>query len=362
MGGLAPIRLWKDLRKIKIIGAGKNRRDRSMKLTFHLTGSFTIPFRLLSVEQVSELFATIEEHAVDCKVDDKTAAFRAEIAADCPSKSSEVKAFTSTIFKPHAAGFSVIGGSYRIVRLIASKPLTAVYLARSPDDKLVVVKQLVMPRDDGASKKLKDTLRREYETLKRLNHPMIAKVLDIADDDRGCYLVIEHIRGEDLRSLVTRCGARSIKIVREWATELCRQMRYLHSQDPPLIHRDLSPDNIMLAEDGSIRIIDFGAAHQFMEGVTGTLIGKQCYIAPEQLRGRADIRSDIYSFGCTLFFLVAGKDPAALRQCDPIELGIKIPADLNEVIRRCTDFEESARPRSFEEVELLLSDEVLCID
>jgi serine/threonine-protein kinase len=361
-GGLAPIRLWKDLREAKIIGGGKDRRDRSLRLRFHRTGSFTIAFRLLSVEQVSELFATIEEYAVDCKLDENTATFRAQIAAECPARSDEIKAFTSTIFKTHEAGSLVVDGRYRIVRLIASKPLTAVYLARSADSKLVVVKQFVMPRDDEACRKLKETFRREYETLKRLDHPMIAKVLDIADDDRGCYLVIEHVRGEDLRSLVTRCGARSSKIIREWATELCQQMQYLHSQDPPLIHRDLSPDNIMLSEDGSIRIIDFGAAHQFVEGVTGTLIGKQCYIAPEQLRGRASIRSDIYSFGCTLFFLAAGKDPAALRQCDPISLGIKVPADLNEVISRCTDFEETARPQSFEEVGASLSCEVLCIE
>jgi serine/threonine-protein kinase len=256
----------------------------------------------------------------------------------------------------HHGGSLVIGGKYRIVRQIASKPLTAVYLARAADNKLVIIKQFVMPRVDEASKKLKETFRREYETLSRLSHPAIAKVLDVADEASASYLVLEYIRGEDFRTLISRCGPRSSSVVFEWAKELCHQMRYLHSQDPPLIHRDLSPDNIMLADDGSVRIIDFGAAHQFMEGVTGTLIGKQCYIAPEQLRGKANVRSDIYSFGGTLFFLLAGKDPTALRQCDPLELGMKLPATLNNVIRCCTAFDESDRPQSFEEVQKLLNE------
>jgi serine/threonine protein kinase len=234
--------------------------------------------------------------------------------------------------------------------------LTAVYLARAADNKLVVIKQFVMPRADAASRKLKETFRREYETLSGLNHPAIAKVVDIADEPGGSYLVLEYIRGEDVRSLVARCGPRSSSVVFEWAKEICHQMRYLHSREPPLIHRDLSPDNIMIADDGSVRIIDFGAAHQFMEGVTGTLIGKQCYIAPEQLRGHANIRSDIYSFGGTLFFLAAGRDPAALRQCDAADLGIHIAPRLNDVIRRCTAFDETERPHSFEEVERLLGE------
>ncbi len=93
-------------------------------------------------------------------------------------------------------------------------------------------------------------------------------------------------------------------------------MLYLHNQKVPILHRDLTPDNLLLDESDALKLIDFGAAHQFVEGVTGTLIGKQCYIAPEQLRGSASVRSDIYSFGCTLYFLLTGNDPVALAPSD----------------------------------------------
>lgn len=87
-----------------------------------------------------------------------------------------------------------------------------------------------------------------------------------------------------------------------------------------------------------------------MEGVTGTLIGKQCYIAPEQLRGQPSTQSDIYSFGCTLYFLLAGKDPTALQQCNLMADGIKVSRRLNELVLKCTDFDQSNRYQSFDQV------------
>jgi serine/threonine protein kinase len=106
----------------------------------------------------------------------------------------------------------------------------------------------------------------------------------------------------------------------------------------------------MLDENGQIRIVDFGAAHQFMEGVTGTLIGKQCYIAPEQLRGKANTQSDIYSFGCTLYFLLTGKDPRALSQSDLSDTDRKISPRMQELVKVCTDIEDAKRPASFDEI------------
>src|SRR4029453_18591145 len=89
-----------------------------------------------------------------------------------------------------------------------------------------------------------------------------------------------------------------------------------------------------------------GAAHQFMEGVTGTLIGKQAYIAPEQLRGKPSVRSDIYSLGATLYFLLSGADPRALQQCDPANEGLSIQKGLSELVRDCTACTEADRPDS----------------
>jgi len=132
-----------------------------------------------------------------------------------------------------------------------------------------------------------------------------------------------------------------------WAIELSEIVDYLHSLSPPVLHRDLTPDNLIVGVDQHVQLLDFGAANQFLEGVTGTLVGKQAYVPPEQLRGTANQQSDIYSFGATLFFLLTGQQPRALAQSDVIAAGVKISEQLNQLIKDCTEFEDSKRPESF---------------
>ncbi|MBX9724773.1 MAG: serine/threonine protein kinase, partial [Candidatus Obscuribacterales bacterium] len=184
----------------------------------------------------------------------------------------------------------------------------------------------------------------------------VAQVLDAFEEQNAKYIVMEYVRGQDLRSIVKKHGPRSERLVLTWAKEIAEIMLALHSQEQAILHRDLTPDNIMEDDKGFLRLIDFGAAHQLAEGVTGTLIGKQCYIAPEQLRGKASLRSDIYSFGCTLYFLLKGRDPVALRQCDLNDDGNNyLSADLNELVAKCTAFEETQRYNSFSEVIVALT-------
>ncbi len=174
-------------------------------------------------------------------------------------------------------------------------------------------------------------------------------MLDQFDDAPSHYLVLEHCNGKDLRSFVAEHGARSENEVIGIAKQLCKIMIYLHSQSPAVLHRDLTPENVMRSDDGQIQLIDFGAAHQFLEGITGTVIGKQSYIAPEQLRGQASPRSDIYSFGCTLYFLLTGHDPRALSIAVPSSQ-VKVSHELDELISSLTEFEETERPQSFGDV------------
>jgi serine/threonine protein kinase len=123
----------------------------------------------------------------------------------------------------------------------------------------------------------------------------------------------------------------------------------LHTHDPVILHRDLTPDNVVFDDDGHVRLIDFGAAREFLEGITGTMIGKQCYMPPEQLQGCASPRSDIYSFGGTLHFLLTGEDPIALSDCRPREQ-VECSEELSELIRQCTSFDEHERPADFDQV------------
>ena len=134
-------------------------------------------------------------------------------------------------------------------------------------------------------------------------------------------------------------------------------LQYLHSQVPPILHRDFTPDNLIIKDDGSLCLIDFGAANEYVGRVTGTMIGKQCYIAPEQLQGKASPASDIYAMGATLFFVLSGEDPLPLSASKP-ELDTPEQdapeqdakkQQLAELIERLTAFAEEERVQTSNE-------------
>ncbi len=123
---------------------------------------------------------------------------------------------------------------------------------------------------------------------------------------------------------------------------------YLHSQNPPVIHRDLTPDNLVLRVDGQLVLIDFGAANAFVGTATGTMVGKQSYMPMEQLRGKSVPQSDIYSLGGTIYFLLTGRDPTPL-EVSQVKSGTILPTSLNPLLAKCTAVEVADRFRSSEE-------------
>jgi serine/threonine-protein kinase len=125
--------------------------------------------------------------------------------------------------------------------------------------------------------------------------------------------------------------------------QIATSLKYLYEREQPIIHRDLTPDNMVLRNDGRVVLVDFGAANEFIGNATGTFVGKHSFIAPEQLRGKATVQSDIYAFGCTLFFLLVGEEPEALSQSNPREHVPSISEDLSELVQACTQLEASDR-------------------
>jgi serine/threonine protein kinase len=101
-----------------------------------------------------------------------------------------------------------------------------------------------------------------------------------------------------------------------------------------------------LRNDQEIVIVDFGAANEYIGNATGTFVGKQAYIAPEQLRGKATIHSDIYAFGCTLFFLLTGTEPEALSTSNPRSVNPSVSEGLAELVESCTQLEAGDRYQS----------------
>ncbi len=254
--------------------------------------------------------------------------------------------FSATSFVPLEPGRTLMGGSLEIIRQLAFGGLSAIYLAQQNNKNIVVVKEAVVPAnaDEETRKKAGEHFFREARFLMTLDHPQIAKVLGHFSEDGRDYLLMQYIQGQDLRQLVKQKGVQKELQVIDWALEIADILKYLHSQNPPVIHRDLTPDNLVVDKNtGAITLIDFGAANQFVGTATGTLVGKQSYIAPEQLRGKATTASDIYSFAGSLHYLLTAQDPLPLAASHPLAIDPGIRVELDDIISEMSSFETEER-------------------
>ncbi len=253
--------------------------------------------------------------------------------------------FGSTAFVPLESGATLRNGSVTVVGNKGFGGLSAVYLAKLIDGDFVALKECVTQdlADPEALWKSREMFEREARILAGLEHPRIAKVLDYFVENDRHYLVLQHIVGKNLRSVIRDQGAQSEKIVWDWAVQLSEIIDYLHSLQPPVVHRDITPDNIILAPDGSLYLIDFGAANTFIGAATGTVVGKSSYIPLEQFKGKACPGSDVFAFGATLYFLITARDPKPLSECDAIADGAKIGETLNGLIKQCTRLDVGER-------------------
>jgi len=255
--------------------------------------------------------------------------------------------FGSTIFVPLEPGQVVEreGGSLKIEGQMSFGGLSAVYLVSRAAGTFFILKEAVLPlnTDYALKQKALEMFERESRLLSSLNHPRVARVLDFFVAGDRNYILLEHIQGLDLRRFVSQQGPQDPAVARRWFMEGAAILQYLHSQNPPVIHRDVTPDNLVLARDGQLSLIDFGAANALVGTATGTVVGKQSYIAPEQFRGKASAASDIYSLAATIYFALTGADPEPLSQLYPALLAPNTPAALNQLIADCTRQDSSIR-------------------
>ncbi|WP_408072017.1 serine/threonine protein kinase [Butyrivibrio sp. JL13D10] len=211
---------------------------------------------------------------------------------------------------------SLVDGKYRILHKIGQGGMSVVYLALNERaGKQWAIKEV---RKSGVSnyQVVKQSLIVETEMLKSLSHPYLPSIVDIIDEEDSILIVMDYIEGNTLGKALATYGVLSQEYVIEWAKQLCDVLGYLHTRKPPIIYRDLKPDNIMLRPDGTITLIDFGTARTFKERniADTTYLGTRGYAAPEQFGGygQTDQRTDIYCLGSTLYHLVTGMNP-----CEP---------------------------------------------
>ncbi len=211
---------------------------------------------------------------------------------------------------------AVLQRRYEIIKVLGVGGMGAVYLAQDLRFTGVVrrcaIKEMISSTPDPHIRRLAvESFSREANLLVQSNHPGIPKIYDFFTENIRSYLVMEYVDGDDLENVLENTeGMLKEEIVLDWAIQVCDVLVYLHSQTPPIIFRDLKPSNVMLRKDGNkIALIDFGIAKAFEAGQKGTMIGTEGYSPPEQYRGVADPRGDIYALGATLHQLLTKRDP-----------------------------------------------------
>ena len=216
---------------------------------------------------------------------------------------------------------TVLDGKYEILKKVGQGGMSIVYLAMDNRlNKQWAVKEI---KNDGSKSTatLLKGLEREANILKDVDHPVLPRIVDIINENGTIYVVMDFVEGRPLSDVLKAEGAQPQEKVIEWGRALASALDYLHSMNPPIIYRDMKPSNVMLKPDGSVKLIDFGTAKEYIveNNADTTALGTRGYAAPEQFGDaqghgiyNTDARTDIYNLGATLYHLVTGKNP-----CEP---------------------------------------------
>jgi serine/threonine protein kinase len=244
-------------------------------------------------------------------------------------------------------GVALAPGGFIVERVLAQGPQGRVYQARDQAGGAVALKELQFAAVPDAAQI--DTFEREAATLRTLSHPAIPRFIRSFSEGTGVnlrlYLASEFIEGESLASRIHR-GPLSEPELLALAQQVLAVLAYLHDRSPPVIHRDVKPDNLLLRPDGKFVLVDFGSARRISGPRTysSTLVGTFGYMPLEQLGGTVDRTSDLYALGATLLHAATGRAPSDLLSD---EYGLKVPeqvpARLRPVIERMVQLRPERR-------------------
>ena len=279
---------------------------------------------------------------------------------------------------------SVTGRSishYELIEKVGEGGMGIVYKARDTQlDRLVAIK--VLPADKVANADRKLRFVQEAKAASALNHPNIVIIHEIGSEDGADFIVMELIAGRTLDRLIPRGGLKTAEVLK-YAIPVADALARAHAAG--IVHRDLKPGNIMIGDDGQVKLLDFGLAklsglhdasdaeltrRESPETEEGRILGTVCYMSPEQAEARrVDARSDIFSFGSVLYEMATGKRAfmgnskistlASILQGDPrpaAELHAGVPRELEKIIQRCLRKDPVWRFQSAADLKISLCD------
>ena len=263
-----------------------------------------------------------------------------------------------------------LDGRYEIQEIIGVGGMAVVYKAYDNiDDRIVAVK--ILKEEFLANEEFRRRFKNESKAIAVLSHPNIVKVYDVSYGDRIQYIVMECVDGITLKEYIQQQGVINYKEAVFFVTQILRALQHAH--DKGIVHRDIKPQNIMLLENGAIKVTDFGIA-RFSRSETRTMtdstIGSVHYISPEQARGDiTDDKADIYSVGVMLYEMLTGKFPfesdntvsVAIMQLqqDPVkprDINPSIPVGLEQIVLKAMQKNVNDRYQSAAEMLLDLEE------
>jgi len=263
---------------------------------------------------------------------------------------------------------TILDNRYEIISIIKSGAMGCVFKAKDTRlDNIVAVKQMLSAFTNPQDTQYAETrFKEEAKMLSTLRHQGLPKVFDFFIEKEPStgkslhYLVMEFIEGKDLETIIHERGQKPFPV--DEAVDYFRQildiLHYLHTQNPPIVYRDLNPRNVMV-QKGKVFIVDFGIARLFNPQQKGTAIGTVGYAAPEQYKGAAEPRSDIFSLGAVMHYLVTGKNPEdkqsnlfCFEQCR--KTNPSVPEYLDTLIMSMVDIVSDKRPQSAEKIQNIL--------
>ncbi len=282
------------------------------------------------------------------------------------------------MIQPLALG-TVLRSRYKIVELVGQGGMGSVYRAEDLrlEGRQCAVKEVQLETEAGFAAQSREQFQREASVLARLDHPNLPKVSDYFSEGGRDYLVMDFVAGRNLKEIMdeARRQGRFLeeKQVRAWADQLCDALEYLHSQDPPILHRDVKPANIRLTPStgsghrpgGTLKLVDFGLVKLLAPDDSRTITilqgrGTIQYTPLEQYggdTGHTDVRSDIYSLGATLYHLLTNHPPADVKQRflkpdslpSPRSLNPRLSPRIERAILRALEMHPDERPASVAE-------------
>ena len=266
----------------------------------------------------------------------------------------------------------VLRGRYKVRERVGQGGVGSIYLADDLrlEGRLCALKEVEYDRDmpENILEEARQQFLREATILARLDHPNLPKVSDFFSNDLRDYLVMDYVPGDDLRTIMLEARRNKTFLsenqVLGWAFQLSNALAYLHGQQPPIVHRDIKPSNLKITPSSLLKLVDFGLVKIMTpdEEMTITVIqgqGTALYTPLEQYGSdetHTDMRSDIYSFGATLYHLLTNEPPPDARKrfiqpsslVSPREINASISARTEKAVLWAMALHPDERPASIE--------------